>query len=151
MPDPKIKYQQLLFYAKKLKPMAAALHTEENKVQGCVSQVRWPCFRLLQSCTVLQGGVHHTKVRHACQPLCNADCKLCFRSGSIHVLQVTKFSGKQTLTLLLPRCTFSNAVHARLCLFTLHAATIKKTNYLANITSPYLAIALEHPHLLHCH
>ncbi|DBB12782.1 TPA: hypothetical protein ACH3X3_005553 [Trebouxia sp. C0006] len=39
VPDPKIKYQQLLFYAKKLKPMAAALHTETNKVQGCVSQV----------------------------------------------------------------------------------------------------------------
>ena len=38
VPDPKIKYQQLLFYAKKLKPMAAALHTETNKVQGCVSQ-----------------------------------------------------------------------------------------------------------------
>ncbi|KAA6423075.1 MAG: cysteine desulfuration [Trebouxia sp. A1-2] len=38
VPDPKIKYQQLLFYAKKLKPMAAALHTEANKVQGCVSQ-----------------------------------------------------------------------------------------------------------------
>ncbi|KAL3137837.1 hypothetical protein ABBQ38_005090 [Trebouxia sp. C0009 RCD-2024] len=39
VPDPKIKYQQLLFYAKKLKPMAAALHTDANKVQGCVSQV----------------------------------------------------------------------------------------------------------------
>ena len=42
MPDPKVKYQQLLFYAKKLKPMAAALHTDENKVQGCVSQARLP-------------------------------------------------------------------------------------------------------------
>ncbi|KAK9828876.1 hypothetical protein WJX72_002518 [[Myrmecia] bisecta] len=39
VPDPKIKYQQLLFYAKKLGPFAAASRTSENKVQGCVSQV----------------------------------------------------------------------------------------------------------------
>ena len=38
--DPKAKYQQLMFYAKKLPPMAKELHTEGNKVRGCVSQVR---------------------------------------------------------------------------------------------------------------
>eukprot|EP00891_Asterochloris_glomerata_P001369 jgi/Astpho2/1369/e_gw1.00025.102.1_t len=37
--DPKAKYQQLMFYAKKLPPMAKELHTEGNKVRGCVSQV----------------------------------------------------------------------------------------------------------------
>jgi hypothetical protein len=40
VPDPKLKYQQLLAYAKKLPPMPADLHTEDNKVRGCVSQVR---------------------------------------------------------------------------------------------------------------
>lgn len=39
VPDAKIKYQQLLFLAKKLSPMPAAEHTEDNKVKGCVSQV----------------------------------------------------------------------------------------------------------------
>ena len=40
VPDPMQRYKQLLFYAAKLKPLSAELHTEDNKVQGCVSQVR---------------------------------------------------------------------------------------------------------------
>lgn len=39
MPDPKSKYQQLLFYGKNLKPLDQAFKTRDNKVEGCVSQV----------------------------------------------------------------------------------------------------------------
>lgn len=44
VPDPMARYKQLLFYAVKLKPLAAELHTNENKVQGCVSQVGKPAL-----------------------------------------------------------------------------------------------------------
>lgn len=37
--DPKQKYQQLLWYANKLEPMAEAEKNPNNKVHGCVSQV----------------------------------------------------------------------------------------------------------------
>ncbi|MBZ8181443.1 MAG: SufE family protein [Oscillatoria sp. PMC 1051.18] len=37
--DPKQRYQQLLWYAKKLDAMPEADKTPENKVSGCVSQV----------------------------------------------------------------------------------------------------------------
>ncbi|WP_066121917.1 SufE family protein [Geminocystis sp. NIES-3709] len=37
--NPKQKYEQLLWYAKKLAPMAEEAKTPENKVSGCVSQV----------------------------------------------------------------------------------------------------------------
>lgn len=37
--NPKQKYEQLLWYAKKLAPIAEEAKTEENKVSGCVSQV----------------------------------------------------------------------------------------------------------------
>ncbi|MDJ0659728.1 MAG: SufE family protein [Crocosphaera sp.] len=37
--DPKKRYEQLLWYAKKLEAMPEDGKTEENKVQGCVSQV----------------------------------------------------------------------------------------------------------------
>jgi len=37
--DPKQKYQQLLWYAKKLESMPEASKIPENKVSGCVSQV----------------------------------------------------------------------------------------------------------------
>ncbi|MBD2327345.1 SufE family protein [Alkalinema sp. FACHB-956] len=37
--DPKRKYEQLIFYAKKVPPFPEADKTPENKVQGCVSQV----------------------------------------------------------------------------------------------------------------
>ncbi|PIA50210.1 hypothetical protein AQUCO_01300742v1 [Aquilegia coerulea] len=37
--EPKAKYQQLLFYGRKLTPLEAKFKTKENKVQGCVSQV----------------------------------------------------------------------------------------------------------------
>ncbi|MGI0479547.1 SufE family protein [Geminocystis sp. CENA526] len=37
--NPKQKYEQLLWYAKKLAPMPEEAKTEENKVLGCVSQV----------------------------------------------------------------------------------------------------------------
>ncbi|XP_060209040.1 sufE-like protein 1, chloroplastic/mitochondrial [Lycium barbarum] len=37
--QPKAKYEQLLFYGKNLKPLDAQYKTNENKVQGCVSQV----------------------------------------------------------------------------------------------------------------
>ena len=39
VPDPKLKYQQLLVYGKRLPPMKAEDRTEDNKVRGCVSQV----------------------------------------------------------------------------------------------------------------
>lgn len=37
--NPKQKYEQLLWYAKKLPEMPAGAKVEENKVHGCVSQV----------------------------------------------------------------------------------------------------------------
>lgn len=37
--DPKKRYEQLLWYAKKLQPMPEEDKTPENKVNGCVSQV----------------------------------------------------------------------------------------------------------------
>lgn len=43
--DPMARYKQLLFYATKLQPLAAELHTDANKVKGCVSQV-WVCAEL---------------------------------------------------------------------------------------------------------
>ena len=39
VPDPKLKYAQLLAYGKKLDPLPAGVATEANKVRGCVSQV----------------------------------------------------------------------------------------------------------------
>ncbi len=39
VPDPKLKYQQLLLFAKKLPPLDKRFQTDENKVRGCVSQV----------------------------------------------------------------------------------------------------------------
>ncbi len=38
-PDPKQRYQQLLWYANKLDAMDEAAKTPENRVHGCVSQV----------------------------------------------------------------------------------------------------------------
>ncbi|KAL8462120.1 hypothetical protein ACS0TY_033271 [Phlomoides rotata] len=37
--EPKAKYEQLLFYGKNLIPLESQYKTNENKVQGCVSQV----------------------------------------------------------------------------------------------------------------
>lgn len=37
--DPKRRYEQLLWYAKKLEALPSEAKTPENKVQGCVSQV----------------------------------------------------------------------------------------------------------------
>ncbi|MEL6138371.1 MAG: SufE family protein, partial [Cyanobacteria bacterium J06628_6] len=37
--DPKRRYEQLLWYAKKLDAFPEENKTQENKVQGCVSQV----------------------------------------------------------------------------------------------------------------
>ncbi|MGY6528466.1 MAG: SufE family protein [Cyanobacterium sp.] len=37
--NPKQKYEQLLWYAKKLEPLSETNKTAENKVSGCVSQV----------------------------------------------------------------------------------------------------------------
>ncbi|CAI5509735.1 unnamed protein product [Closterium sp. Naga37s-1] len=39
VPDPRARYQQLLYYAAKLKPLPKQFQTPENKVKGCVSQV----------------------------------------------------------------------------------------------------------------
>jgi len=49
VPDPMMRYKQLLFYASKLKALPAAQHTPENKVQGCVSQAR-PGVGVTQLC-----------------------------------------------------------------------------------------------------
>jgi cysteine desulfuration protein SufE len=38
-PDPKQKYERLIWYAKKLAPFPADAMTAENKVSGCTSQV----------------------------------------------------------------------------------------------------------------
>jgi cysteine desulfuration protein SufE len=38
-PDPKRRYEQLLWFAKKLEPLPEEYKTPENKVPGCVSQV----------------------------------------------------------------------------------------------------------------
>ncbi|KAF5730439.1 hypothetical protein HS088_TW19G00028 [Tripterygium wilfordii] len=37
--DSRTKYEQLMFYGKNLKPLDSRFTTEENKVEGCVSQV----------------------------------------------------------------------------------------------------------------
>ncbi|KAL5548727.1 hypothetical protein UlMin_003958 [Ulmus minor] len=39
VPDPRAKYEQLLFYGKNLKTLDSHFKTRENKVEGCVSQV----------------------------------------------------------------------------------------------------------------
>ncbi|PRQ35008.1 putative BolA protein [Rosa chinensis] len=39
VPVPKAKYEELLYYGKKLKPLEDKYKTKENKVEGCVSQV----------------------------------------------------------------------------------------------------------------
>lgn len=48
VPDPMQRYKQLLFYASKLEALPADDHIEENKVQGCVSQVRPMCRQYLR-------------------------------------------------------------------------------------------------------
>jgi hypothetical protein len=52
------RYKQLLFFATKLEPFPAEAHTEENKVKGCVSQVRqcsdMPHPRLPSRCCALR-------------------------------------------------------------------------------------------------
>lgn len=45
VPDPRARYQQLLFYASRLPPLPKDLQTPEHKVVGCVSQV-WVVPRL---------------------------------------------------------------------------------------------------------
>lgn len=54
VPDPKLKYQQLLAYGKKLPPLPAEDHTEDNKVRGCVSQVSTCNPGLIQHAAVLK-------------------------------------------------------------------------------------------------
>ncbi len=39
VPDPMLRYKQLLHFAEKLEALPAEHHTPENKVEGCVSQV----------------------------------------------------------------------------------------------------------------
>ena len=43
VPDAMARYKQLLFFASKLDPLPEEHHTEENRVQGCVSQVQILC------------------------------------------------------------------------------------------------------------
>ena len=47
VPDPMLRYKQLLFYASKLKALPAEHHTPENKVPGCVSQASAPAVLLV--------------------------------------------------------------------------------------------------------
>ena len=64
VPDPMQRYKQLLFFASKLKPLAAELHVPENKVEGCVSQV---CHAVVQ-CMLSTSG--HALRSHACIRYC---------------------------------------------------------------------------------
>ena len=50
-PDPKRRYEYVLWLAKKLQPMPQEQQTEDRKVKGCVSQV--------YVCGVLEQGVMH--------------------------------------------------------------------------------------------
>lgn len=60
VPDPMARYKQLLFYAAKLPAMSAEQHKPENKVEGCVSQVRMAvfssCMARSRSASHLRGG-----------------------------------------------------------------------------------------------
>mmetsp|Transcript_2528 Transcript_2528/g.4138 ORF Transcript_2528/g.4138 Transcript_2528/m.4138 type:complete len:310 (+) Transcript_2528:33-962(+) len=51
VPDPMLRYKQLLHFAEKLEPLAVEHQTPENKVEGCVSQV-WVKGRLEEDGTV---------------------------------------------------------------------------------------------------
>jgi len=64
VPDPMTRYKQLLFYATRLKALPEALHTAENKVQGCVSQV-WVVSELRAGAVYFQADSDSqlTKVR----------------------------------------------------------------------------------------
>ena len=53
-PDPKRRYEYVLWLAKKLKPMPDEQRTEERKVRGCVSQV-YVCGSLNQGVMQWQG------------------------------------------------------------------------------------------------
>jgi BolA-like protein 1 len=67
VPDPMLRYKQLLFYASKLKPLPEALRCAENKVQGCVSQV-WVSPELREGVVFFQADSDSqlTKARSAC-------------------------------------------------------------------------------------
>lgn len=93
VPDPKVKYQQLLFYAKKLKPLAAQLHTNENKVQGCVSQVRYSQRKVPDALADLRNtqAAWYTTTAGPC------------RFGCTLVLKMTKSIGRLTQTQPSPR------------------------------------------------
>lgn len=53
-PDPKRRYEYVLWLAKKLKPMPDEQRTEDRKVRGCVSQV-YVCGSLNQGVMQWQG------------------------------------------------------------------------------------------------
>lgn len=55
VPDAKLRYQQLLFYAKQLPEMDASLKTDENRVRGCTSVVHVHVTMDENQCVFIEG------------------------------------------------------------------------------------------------